>query len=132
PWSWCTDRRPVPMIAFHGTLDRVVPYTGGRSPIAPRPFPNVPMWAANWARRNACAPDAVDTAVNATVVRRAYGKCAGGADVDLYTILGGGHDWPGGGALPEWLCGPFSRGIDATSVMWAFFRRHPLAGRPAL
>ena len=21
PWSWCTDPRPVPMIAFHGTAD---------------------------------------------------------------------------------------------------------------
>jgi polyhydroxybutyrate depolymerase len=29
PWSWCTDPRPVPMIAFHGTADPDVPYNGG-------------------------------------------------------------------------------------------------------
>src|SRR3989475_5402793 len=29
PWEWCTDRRPVPMIAFHGTADPEVPYSGG-------------------------------------------------------------------------------------------------------
>ena len=23
PWSWCTDHRPVPMIAFHGTADPI-------------------------------------------------------------------------------------------------------------
>jgi poly(3-hydroxybutyrate) depolymerase len=44
--------------------------------------------------------------------------------VVLYTIHGGGHDWPGGAPLPEWLCGPPSRGIDATPVMWEFFREH--------
>lgn len=24
PWSWCADTRPVPMVAFHGTADRIV------------------------------------------------------------------------------------------------------------
>jgi polyhydroxybutyrate depolymerase len=28
-WSWCTDHRPVPVIAFHGTADPVCPYNGG-------------------------------------------------------------------------------------------------------
>ena len=28
PWSWCTDSRPVPMIAFHGTADPIVPVRG--------------------------------------------------------------------------------------------------------
>ena len=31
PWSWCKDPRAVPMIAFHGTADPVVPYKGGRT-----------------------------------------------------------------------------------------------------
>jgi polyhydroxybutyrate depolymerase len=126
PWSWCTDTRPVPMIAFHGTADPVVPYTGGKTWVAPRAFPHVPMWTANWARRNRCAPEPVDSTVAANVTRRRYNGCADNASVELYTIRGGGHDWPGGGPLPEWLCGPVSRGIDATSQMWAFFREHRL------
>jgi poly(3-hydroxybutyrate) depolymerase len=28
--------------------------------------------------------------------------------------------------MPEWMVGRFSRSIDATSVMWAFFSDHPL------
>src|SRR6266704_4762745 len=28
-WSWCTDQRPVPVIAFHGAADPIVPYQGG-------------------------------------------------------------------------------------------------------
>ena len=126
PWSWCGDSRPVPMIEFHGTADPVVPYAGGRSWVAPRPFPNIPAWTANWARRNRCVGEPVDAAVAPTVTRRSYQGCADGADVELYTIRGGAHDWPGGAAvIPEWLCGPPSRGVDATAKMWAFFRDHP-------
>src|SRR5688500_10328032 len=88
PWSWCTDRRPVPMIAFHGTADSAAKYRGGPSWVEPRkPFANIPRWTANWAERNQCAPKPVDFTVAADVVRRAYTSCAGGANVVLYTIL---------------------------------------------
>ena len=125
-WSWCTDRRAVPMIAFHGTADRQVPYKGGSSWVSPRSFPSVPTWAANWARRNRCAPHPIDSAVATDVIRRAYTNCANDASVVLYTVQGGGHTWPGGKPMPEWWVGPTSRSIDASREMWAFFREHPL------
>jgi polyhydroxybutyrate depolymerase len=129
PWNWCTDHRPVPMIAFHGTADPMVPYHGGDSWISPEPFPDVPTWAANWARRNRCGPDPVESAVSPDVTRREYTNCAGDAAVVLYSIEGGGHTWPGGKALPEWFVGPTSRGLDATRQMWTFFRAHRLPRR---
>jgi polyhydroxybutyrate depolymerase len=128
PWNWCTDHRPVPMIAFHGTADRQVPYAGRSSWISSRPFPNMERWVANWARRNRCGANAVDSAVAVDVTRRAYASCAGDAAVVLYTVQGGGHTWPGGGPLPKWLVGRTTQSIDATSLMWAFFREHPLHG----
>ena len=129
PFSWCTDARPVPMIAFHGTADRAVPYNGGTSWVAPDSFPNVLTWTRNWARRNRCAPNPSDAAVAEDVTRRAYTDCARNADVVLYTIRGGGHTWPGGKPLPEWFVGTTSRSIDATSRMWEFFQQHPLQSR---
>jgi polyhydroxybutyrate depolymerase len=126
PWSWCKDQRPVPMIAFHGTADPAVPYNGGPSWISSRPFPNVSRWTANWARRNGCAVAPVESAVAADVTRRAYTNCADDAEVVLYTVQGGGHTWPGGGPLPEWFVGTTSNSVDATSLMWAFFREHRL------
>jgi polyhydroxybutyrate depolymerase len=129
PFDWCTDRRPVPMIAFHGTADKAAPYNGGTSWVAPDAFPDVRAWTRSWARRNRCAPDPVDSAVADDVIRRAYTNCAGDAAVALYTIQGGGHTWPGGKALPEWFVGPTSRSIDATRLMWEFFREHPLVSR---
>jgi polyhydroxybutyrate depolymerase len=126
PWSWCTDRRAVPMIEFHGTGDRFAPYDGGTSWIADRPFPSIPTWTANWARRNRCGAGPVETVVAADVTRVDYTHCANNAAVVLYRIEGGGHSWPGGEPMPEWFVGPTSRSIDATRVMWEFFRMHPL------
>jgi polyhydroxybutyrate depolymerase len=126
PWSWCRDDRSVPMIAFHGTADSFALYNGGMSWVAPAPFPAVPRWTANWARRNRCRPNPVESAVAADVTRREYTNCADDGDVVLYTIRGGGHQWFGGKPLPEWFVGPTSSSIDATRVMWAFFREHRL------
>ncbi|HEX9085303.1 MAG TPA: PHB depolymerase family esterase [Gemmatimonadaceae bacterium] len=126
PWTWCTDARAVPMIAFHGTADPEVPYNGGSSWVSPRPFPSTPKWAANWARRNGCGPNPVESIVATDVTRRAYANCADDAAVVLYTIQGGGHTWPGGTPLPKWFVGRTTRSIDATSLMWSFFSEHPL------
>ena len=126
PWTWCKNARAVPMIAFHGTADPEIPYNGGSSWISPRPFPSTPRWAESWARRNQCGANPVESKVAADVNRRTYTKCADDAAVVLYTVHGGGHTWPGGKPLPEWFVGRTTRGIDATSLMWAFFREHPL------
>ena len=126
PWSWCTDSRPVPMIAVHGTADPTTPYQGGRTWVSPETFPSILVWTANWSRRNRCTTNPVESVVAADVTRREYINCADGANVALYTVIGGGHSWPGGGPPPEWLVGTTSHSIDASSEMWAFFREHPL------
>jgi polyhydroxybutyrate depolymerase len=114
------------MIAFHGTADRFTPYNGAKVWLAPEPFPSIPEWTANWARRNRCAPNPVESAAALDVTRLEYTDCADDASVVFYTIKGGGHTWPGGQPMPEWLVGPTSQSIDATSLMWTFFRQHPL------
>lgn len=129
PWSGCPQGRPVPMLAFHGTADSAARYHGGKSWVAPDTFPDIPRWVATWAARNGCAPDGVDSTVAPDVIRRAYPRCADGADVVLYTVLGGGHTWPGGPPLPEWFVGRTTASIDASREMWAFFRQHPLRPR---
>ena len=131
PWSWCQDSTPVPMIAFHGTADPIVPYEGGKVWMSPLPFPGVRTWAENWARRNRCSPTPVDTVIVMEVTRLQYVNCADDASVVLYSVEGGGHTWPGGEPLPGWLVGRTSNSVDATGLMWAFFREHPLpvAGR---
>jgi len=126
PASWCASDRSMPMIAFHGTADPV-PYNGGRSPdpFNPLTFPAVRTWTASWAQRNRCASSPTESSIAADVTRLEYRGCAHGADVVLYTLEGVGHQWPGGKALPTWLFGRTTGAIDATELMWTFFRDHP-------
>jgi polyhydroxybutyrate depolymerase len=128
PFKWCADRPPVPMINFHGTSDNAAPYRGGGSWVLRnnQVFPSQVTWTATWAQRNRCGPNPVDSVVAPDVTRRTYTNCADGADVVLYTVHGGGHSWPGGGKHPEWFVGRTSYSIDASSLMWSFFREHPL------
>ena len=135
--TWCTDSRPMPLISFHGTADPLAPYDGGTSLASPPrfiagksvPFESVSTWNAYWARRNRCGPNPVESRVAADVTRLEYTDCADDAAVVLYTIKGGGHSWPGGKPMAEWWVGPTSRSIDASSLMWAFFREHRLSRR---
>jgi polyhydroxybutyrate depolymerase len=132
PWSWCADHHPVPMIAFHGSADSLTPYTGGRSPVFPFSIilPSIPEWTASWASRNRCQMNPIQSRAAADVVRLDYTTCADDASVVLYTVLGGGHTWPGGKPFPEWLAGHTTNNIDATNLMWEFFRAHPLSIEP--
>ena len=128
PLKWCTDRHPVPMINFHGTADAAAPYRGGTSWVATGNlrFQNQVTFVAHWAQRNGCAPNPVDSVMAPDVTRRTYTRCANDAHVVLHTIHGGGHTWPGGGRVPEWFAGSTTYSINATRLMWAFFREHPL------
>lgn len=127
-WSWCADSPPMPLINFHGTAD-VVPYDGGRVWASPRPFPGVTAWTAEWARRNRCAPTPIESLIAPDVTRLDYMDCADDAAVVLYTIQGGGHAWPGGTPMLGWLLGSTTNDINASSLMWAFFRQHPLVAQ---
>ena len=121
----CGDSRAMPTVIFHGTADKFAPYQGGKSPIAPRPFANVPEWIAGLARRNQCKAQPSETRVAPDVRRLTYTNCVDNADVVLYTVEGGGHTWPGGKHLAEWVAGHTTDDISATKVMWEFFAEHP-------
>ncbi len=130
PPDWCANTRPVPVIAFHGDTDEILPYDGGPlgdpfSPVKPV-FPAVRDFLANWAQRNGCAAEPVQSAVAPDVTRLEYPDCDESAAVVLYTLAGAGHTWPGGKPLPEWYAGATNTSIDATEAMWAFFQEHPL------
>jgi polyhydroxybutyrate depolymerase len=126
PATWCESRRPVPMIAFHGTADPIIPYKGGHSPLAPELFPNLESWVSSWARRNRCESAAKDSSLSPDVTRREFTGCADSANVVLYTIRDGGHTWPNGKPLPSLVVGKTTHEVDATREMWKFFRSHTL------
>ncbi len=125
PLDTCQPTRPVPMIAFHGTADKLVSYTGGPSERFDYPFPSIPEFMEKLAHRNGCTTTPMEQMINSKVRSTSYSGGAGGADVVLYTIAGGEHAWPVGNRLPRWLAGNASVDINATRVMWEFFKTHP-------
>jgi polyhydroxybutyrate depolymerase len=124
--SPCPSTRPVPVVAFHGTADPVDPYNGNGQNYWTY---GVPVAAQRWSAHNGCATTPTVTQPAGGVRLTSYGNCRGGAAVELYTITGEGHEWPGGPRLPKSLTrvlGPQSSAVDASAVMWAFFLAHPL------
>ena len=130
PWEECQPARPVPLVAFHGTSDPIVPYEGGPSASFDIPFPALPEWIERYAERNGCASDPEQIAWHGAVSGIQYSRCDQNAEVLFFTIQGGGHSWPGGEPLPEFIVGQTTQDIDATAVMWQFFQQHPLVAIP--
>jgi len=124
PLDKCRPAYTVPMIAFHGDADQIVPYYGGRSAMFDVPFPVIPEWMAQYAAQNDCAatPDELPAQGEVTGIR--YGQCNENSEVLFYTIHGGGHAWPGGGTLPKAIVGHTTQDIDATRTIWAFFQQY--------
>jgi polyhydroxybutyrate depolymerase len=124
----CPAARPVPVVAFHGTSDPVDPFTGDGEAYWTY---SVPEAASLWSRQDECSTHTTAPFVTLDVTLTTYGRCRGGADVQLYAISGEGHEWPGGPKVPASLSavlGPQSNAIDANSTMWTFFKAHPLPG----
>jgi polyhydroxybutyrate depolymerase len=116
----CAPARPMPVMHFHGTADTLVPYNGSST----LGFIAVPDSFAQWAARDMCTGDPVETFRNGDSHCSTYQQCAGGADVTLCTVDNGGHTWPGGTPVPT--LGATTTYLSATDAMWTFFEAHPL------
>lgn len=123
----CPSPAPVSVIHIHGTADRNIPYDGGRGEgFAHIDGPAVPAVIAVWRATDHCA--APSSAVGGSVTT-SIALCPDGRAVELITIAGAGHQWPGSPPKPliQRLLGtdPPSRALNATGVIWSFFAAHP-------
>jgi polyhydroxybutyrate depolymerase len=125
----CPSPAAASVIHIHGTADRNIPYDGspgqGFAHIHAAPVPEV---VASWRAVDGC-PSPTSTTDGA--VTTSVATCPGGRAVELVTIDGAGHQWPG--SAPRALGGvlgldPPSTALDATAVIWGFFSAHPKAG----
>lgn len=112
---------PVPLVEFHGTDDRIVPYEPGILAPTGGPFAGIPALMEGWATHNGCDGEPRDAVVSDSVTFREYQGC----DVPTghYVIEGGGHTWPGGLAVQR--LGETTKEISAAEIAWAFFEANP-------
>jgi polyhydroxybutyrate depolymerase len=124
----CAPSRPVPIAAFMGTADPIVPFDGGAVRCCGGTvLPSAPGSMAGWAQHNGCKrPE--EKRLFPAVLLRVWPGCRGGADVRFYIIEGGGHTWPGT-AFDVGRLGVTNKDISASDTLWAFFQAHPLPAR---
>jgi polyhydroxybutyrate depolymerase len=125
---------PVSVCAISGTKDPLVPWNGGV--VYPR-RPRGTVISVNdsilfWVTHDQCSliPHSIDlpnivlrdlTRVHEDI----YQNGTNTSEVVLYTIINGGHTWPGGlQYLPKALVGRTCRDINANEVIWDFFSTH--------
>lgn len=124
--------RPVSVIHFHGTSDKLVPYNmddeGGRFWLR---LKSVADSIQSWVQLDGCKdkPTSVDVLSKPEdemkVTRQTYGPGKDGTEVVLVTIEGGGHTWPGQ-VPPFRMLGESTMSISANQLIWEFFEKHPL------
>jgi polyhydroxybutyrate depolymerase len=125
-YSRCQPKEPVSVIHFHGTDDENVPYNGGSGSksIAGVQFASVKDSIDFWVNFDRC-PSPPQTNSFKDIQHDTYINCSNGTSVELYTITGGKHAWPGS-AGPAGPAGDEpTQSISATALIWEFFAAHP-------
>ncbi|TSC77494.1 MAG: polyhydroxybutyrate depolymerase [Parcubacteria group bacterium Gr01-1014_33] len=126
--SSCKPAKPISFHLIYGIVDPLSPYNGGALKSDGGSVLSAKDTLAFWAGVNGCsAPkdEILPLAVNdgTAVIQTTY-QCEK-ADTVLYAIEGGGHAWPPHEGAFSRIAGKSSKNIDATKVIWEFFKAHP-------
>jgi polyhydroxybutyrate depolymerase len=119
----------VSIIAFNGLLDEHIPYSGGIQ----RKSVGKPVWVksgqethAFWVTANRCtATPHIEVNKHDEYKKITYDKGINDAEVIQYLIFNQGHAWPGGKRPRIRGADIPSKTVNATDLMWEFFKRHP-------
>lgn len=137
----CRPARAISVLQFDGTDDPIMPYAGGK--VADfgghgegGEVLSVDETAMFWSRNNGCSgissaqPLPAPALLDPTRVTLRTGQdCRGGSALQVYSIHGGGHAWPGGlQYLPRLIIGRTTRQIDASGIILRFVLEHPRPG----
>jgi polyhydroxybutyrate depolymerase len=127
----CRHTEPVSVIAMQGTADPLMPYAGGGVARRRGRVLSADQSVVFWATLDGCTdpvlvmPEENPAPEDGTRIRRTiFNGCRDRRGVELYTVVGGGHTWPGGPPAGR-AVGRVSRDIDATPLIWSFFAQHP-------
>jgi polyhydroxybutyrate depolymerase len=126
----CPGPAPISVIAIHGTADENIPYQGGEgSGSAHVDGPSVPSVNAFWRGVDDCRTPTTTTLHRSQTVVESVAACPSRRTVELITVVGAGHQWPGPDTrTPAQIrhgADKPSTALDATSTIWSFFAAHP-------
>jgi len=122
-------KRAVPALYIIGRDDPLELPAGGVLKIMGEEVTQPPIQQnlQRWRDLEGCPINPSSDAHDNGIERIAFGDCRDGVEVVEYFIDGMGHVWPGGiNQLPERLVGRPSDKLNATDVIWDFFKAHPM------
>jgi len=127
----CEPHAPLSVLAINGSADPLVPYAGGAVARGRGTVLSAALSTSHFATRAGCGPatatvDEPDADPNdgSRTLRTSY-PCPAPVSVELLTLDGAGHTWPGGKQyLPKRLIGGTSRDFDGAERIWEFFSTH--------
>ncbi len=122
----CQPSAPVAVIHFHGTDDQHLPYAGGvgTQSFAGTDFASVMETINFWVVFNGCEPFS-SASQSGDIRHEVWAGCEAGSSVELYTILGGAHAWPGNDVPNQDDQDEPPVTISTTSLIWEFLAAHP-------
>ena len=122
-------KRAVPALYIIGRADPLELPAGGVIKIMGEEVTQPPIQQnlQRWRDIEGCSTNPSSDARGDGIERIDFTDCRDGAEVIEYFIDGMGHVWPGGtNQLPERLVGRPSYKLNATDVIWDFFKSHPM------
>lgn len=141
----CDDSAPAPILIIHGTADGIVPWDGITQQATLQSTGETIDIHTSWAipdlvdyfvARNGCEDDAepvpVETASDedgtaTSVDVTLFENCQDNSAVALYTVINGGHNWPGvPSGIPDDIGGRVTTDIHASDTLIEFFFQHSL------
>ncbi len=125
----CVKATAMPIVFFHGTHDNILRWDGTSN--GNQVAHSIPSTMNLWSTYNGCSqpPNRKNISHNTklddtSVVVMTSDSCKNGAQVKLYGINGGGHNWPGvQHVIPEWIAGKVNMDIHASDEIWKFFQQ---------
>ncbi len=131
----CSPERSIPVLQVHGTEDPCWTYETSNARCIGSGGDKLGAIESvtGWAERNGCILDPTESdlpdgvADGTATVATLWSGCAGGVDVMLLTVIGGGHTWPSGSpALSENLVGRVTYDWGS-EVLWSFLSSYSLS-----
>ena len=129
----CKRETPINMLYIHGTADELIPWrglgiedeNGNRQRVTMSILDSVRFWSD----RNQCGsevrsqellPAGNSPGTHVKILKST--QCANNAEVVLFAIIGGGHNWPGRtDFISPRIAGRVNMDIHASDVIWSFF-----------
>jgi len=123
-WLPAQPENPLPLMIVHGLADETVPARGGRSISkgGTREYLSLEETTLFWLRANGCQDEHIENSYYSGQVNvKNWQKCMGKSSIQVHTISGWGHSWPG---KYHTSGSDQLKNYNISRIIWEFFEKY--------